>query len=90
MSSPRTTELVKVNEDEEDKNNLGQTILDFIIRSAESGQTTAANIATDIKQNLDRFMSGNMIRDMASVEQITPLEKQFAELILKRPEEKKK
>lgn len=90
MSSPRTTELVQVNEYKENKNNLGQNILDFIISSAKSGQTTAENIAINIKQNLDRFMSGNMLRDIASVEQITPLETMFADLILKFPEEKKK
>jgi hypothetical protein len=84
MSSPRTTELVQVNE-----YNLGQNILDFIISSAKSGQTTAENIAIDIKQNLDRFMSGNMLRDIASVEQITPLETMYADLIFKFPEEKK-
>lgn len=89
MSSPRTTELVQVNEYKENKNNLGQNILDFIISSAKSGQTTAENIAINIKQNLDRFMSGNMLRDIASVEQITPLETMFADLILKFPEEKK-
>jgi hypothetical protein len=89
MSSPRTTELVQVNEYKENKNNLGQNILDFIISSAKSGQTTAENIAIDIKQNLDRFMSGNMLRDIASVEQITPLETMYADLIFKFPEEKK-
>ena len=85
MSSLRTTALDNVNEDEEDKNNLGQTIRDFIIRSAESGQKTAATI----KQNLNRFITDNMMLDMASVKQITPLEKEFAELILKHPEQKK-
>jgi len=88
MSSPRTTELVQVNEVneyKENENNLGQNILDFIISSAKSGKKTAANIASDI----NRFMSGNMLRDIASVEQITPVETMFADLINKLPEEKK-